>query len=71
MKTYEKQILEFGREIADEILKKEKDPSYTAILDRYSVTKSLSTIYDEDLRKTTEDLEDSIKRELRIRRSEA
>jgi hypothetical protein len=70
MKTYEKQILEFGKEISDEILIKEKNPSYTISLDKYSISKSISTIYDEDLRKTTEDLEDSIKKELKRRREE-
>jgi hypothetical protein len=70
MKTYEKQILEFGKEISDEILIKEKNPSYTISLDKYSISKSISTIYGEDLRKTTEDLEDSIKKELKRRREE-
>jgi hypothetical protein len=70
MKNYEKQILEFGKEIADEILRKEKDPSYTASLDKHSISRSIATIYDEDLRKTTEDLEDSIKKELRRRRED-
>ena len=70
MKTYEKQILEFGKEIADEILIKEKNPSYTISLDKHSISRSISTIYDEDLRKTTEDLEDSIKKELKRRREE-
>ena len=68
MKTYDKQISEFGREIADEILIKEKNPSYSPGLVRESIARSISNIYGESLRKTTEDLEDSIQRELRKRR---
>lgn len=70
MKNYEKQISEFGKEIADEILRREKDPSYQVSLDKHSISRSISIIYDEDLRKTTEDLEDSIKKELRRMREE-
>lgn len=68
MKTYDKQITEFGKEIADEILLREKNPSYTPGLVKESIARSISNIYGEPLRKTTEDLEDSIQRELRRRR---
>jgi hypothetical protein len=69
MKNYEKQIQEFGKEIADEILMKEKDPSYLFCLEKNSISRSISTIYDVDLRKATEDLESSINNELKRRRS--
>ena len=68
MKTYDKQITEFGKEIADEILIKEKNPSYVPFLVKESIARSISNIYGEPLRKATEDLEDSIHRELRRRR---
>lgn len=68
MKTYDKQITEFGKEIADEILTKETNPSYVPFLVKESIARSISNIYNEPLRKTTEDLEDSIQRELRKRR---
>lgn len=68
MKTYDKQITEFGKEIADEILIREKNPSYTPHLVKESIARSISNIYGESLRKATEDLEDSIQRELRRRR---
>lgn len=64
MKTYEKQLEEFGREIADEVITKEKDHKYVASLDKYQISKSLSTIHNKDLRKTTEDLDRSINNSL-------
>lgn len=68
MKTYDKQIAEFGKEIADEVLLKRENPEYKPFLVKESIARSISNIYDQDLRKTTEDLEDSIERELRRRR---
>ena len=68
MKSYEKQIEEFGKEIADEVILKEKNYKYEVFLDRYEIARSLSSIHSEDLRKTTEDLDKSIDRSLsRIR----
>lgn len=68
MKSYEKQLEEFGREIADEVISKEKDYKYKASLDRYEISRSLSSIYSHDLSKTTEDLDRSINKSLsRIR----
>jgi hypothetical protein len=68
MKSYEKQIEEFGKEIADEVVLKEKNYKYEIFLDRYEIARSLSSIHSEDLRKTTEDLDKSIDRSLsRIR----
>ena len=68
MKSYEKQIEEFGKEIADEVILKEKNYKYEGFLDRYEIARSLSSIHSEDLRKTTEDLDKSIDRSLsRIR----
>ena len=37
MKSYEKQLEEFGREIADEVITKEKNHKYEASLDRYQI----------------------------------
>jgi hypothetical protein len=69
MKSYEKQLEEFGREIADEVISKEKDYKYEASLDRYQIAKSLSSIYSKGLIKATEDLDRSINRFLSIRRN--
>jgi len=68
MKTYEKQIHEFGKEIADEILRKEDDYSYQASLDKTTIARSISNIYNQQLEKTMDDLEKSISVELRKRR---
>jgi hypothetical protein len=70
MKSYEKQLEEFGKEIADEVLIKEKDYKYEASLDRYQISRSLASIYNQDLRKATEDLDKSINRTLARRRSQ-
>lgn len=70
MKSYEKQLEEFGREIADEVISKEKDHKYEASLDRYQISKSLASIYNQDLRKATEDLDKSINKTLARRRSQ-
>ena len=68
MKSYEKQLEEFGREIADEVITKEKNHKYEASLDRYQISKSLASIYNQDLRKATEDLDRSIDKSLARRR---
>jgi hypothetical protein len=70
MKSYEKQLEEFGREIADEVISKEKDYKYESSLDRYQIARSLSSIYSQDLRKATEDLDRSINRSLSRMRSQ-
>lgn len=70
MKSYEKQLEEFGREIADEVLTKEKDYKYEASLDRDQISRSLSSIYSKDLIKTTEDLDRSINKSLARMRSQ-
>ena len=66
MKSYEKQLEEFGKEIADEVILKEKNYKYELFLDRYEIARSLSSIHSEDLRKTTEDLDKSIDKSLSI-----
>jgi hypothetical protein len=65
-KVYEKQISEFGREIADETIKKEKDSTYKISLDRFSIASSISSIHNVELRTVTEDLDNSILKEIRI-----
>lgn len=70
MKTYEKHIEELGYEIADEIVKKESDPKWEITLEQNSVSRSLSTIYDKDIKKVSADLDNVIRRSLsRIRNS--
>ena len=64
-KAYEKQISEFGKEIADETIRREKDNTYKASLDRFSIARSISNIYDVELRTVTEDLDNSITREVK------
>jgi hypothetical protein len=71
MKTYEKKIEELGKEIADEIINKEKDPKWEIILDQNKVARSLSNIYDKGLKKTYEDLDNSVRKNLvRMRRED-
>jgi hypothetical protein len=60
MRNYDNQIDLFGKEIADEVIIKENNNKYELTLDRYQIARSLSSIYDQDLRKTTEDLNRSI-----------
>lgn len=64
MKSYEKKIEELGKEIADEIINKEKDPKWEIILDQNKVARSLSNIYDKGLKRTYEDLDKSVRKNL-------
>lgn len=68
MRNYNKQIEKFGKEIADEILEKEKNPSYLPCLDVTDISRSIARIHNTDLGKTMEDLEDSISKEIIKRR---
>ncbi len=71
MKTYEKKIEEMGREIAEEIINKEKDPKWEIILEQNSVARSLSNIYDKGLKRTFDDLDSSVRKNLaKIRRND-
>ena len=65
MKSYEKHIDELAVEIADEIIKKENNPSYQAVLEQNRVARSLSSIHDVGLRKSTEDLDKAVSKFLR------
>lgn len=65
MKSYEKHIDELAIEIADEIIKKQEDPSYQAVLDQNRVARSLSSIHDVGLRKSTEDLDRAVSKFLK------
>jgi len=70
MSTYEKKIEELGKEIAEEIIIKEKDPKWETILDENSVSRSLSNIYSKDIVKVSSDLDREIRKSLsRIRNS--
>lgn len=64
MKSYEKKIEELGKEIAEEIINKEKDPKWEIILEQNSVARSLSNIYDKGLKKTSDDLDSSVRKNL-------
>ena len=69
MRTYEKKIEELGKEIAEEIINKEKDPKWEIILDQNSVARSLSNIYDKGLKRAYDDLDSSVRKNLfRMRR---
>lgn len=71
MKTYEKKIEEMGREIAEEIINKEKDPKWEIVLEQNSVARSLSNIYDKGLKRTLDDLDTAVRKSLaRIRKNE-
>lgn len=70
MKSYEKHVDELGREIADEIIKKENNSSYQIILEQNRIARSLSTIHDVGLRKSTEDLDKSVTKFLKRLRQE-
>lgn len=65
MKSYEQSIQELGHEIADDIIRKEENPKWEVTFYREKVAKSISAIHDRDLRKTIEDLEDSIKKSMK------
>jgi hypothetical protein len=64
MRTYEKKIEELGKEIAEEIINKEKDPKWEIILDQNSVARSLSNIYDKGLKRVYDDLDSSVRKNL-------
>jgi hypothetical protein len=70
MKSYEKHIEELALEIADEILRKEKDYSYQVVLEQNRIARSLSNIHDVGLRKSTEDLDKAVSKALRKLREE-
>lgn len=65
MKTYSDQIRIFGYELADETIKKEKDKNWISNLDRFKIASSISKIYDIDLIQVTDDLDKSIKLNLK------
>lgn len=64
MKSYEKKIEELGKEIAEEIINKEKDPKWEIILEQNSVARSLSNIYDRGLKRTSDDLDTAVRKSL-------
>lgn len=71
MKAYEKKVEELGKEIAEEVINKEKDPKWQIILDQNSVARSLSNIYDKGLKTTYDDLDTAVRKNLaRMRRDQ-
>jgi hypothetical protein len=65
MKTYQNQIELFGHELADDIIKREKNPDWESPLKKMDVCSSLSKIYDVDYRTVIEDMDKQINRSLR------
>lgn len=64
MRAYRKQIEEFAKEIATDVVRRETNESWS-VMDRFATADSIARIYDEDIRKVTEDLEDEIKRNVK------
>lgn len=64
MKSYEKKVEELGKEIAGEVITKEKNPRWEIVLDQNSVARSLSNIYGKNLQKVSEDLDASVRKNL-------
>lgn len=64
MRAYRKQIEEFAKEIATDIVRKETNENWS-VMDRFATADSISRIYDEDIKKVTDDLEDEIKRNVK------
>lgn len=69
MKTYDKHIEELSYEIADDILRKEKDPNWEITFHQYDVAKSLSSIYYREFESVSEDLDNSVRNNLKKIRS--
>lgn len=65
VKTYENHVNELGYEIADDIIKKEENTQWEVTFYRDKVAKSLSLIYERDIKKVSDDLEEAIKRSTR------
>lgn len=65
MESYKKYLEKIAEEIVSEIETKKKYPTYETVLDRYSISESVSRVYDMDLMKVTVDLEDEIKKATR------
>ena len=65
MKTYQNQIELFGHEIADDIIKREKNPDWESPLKKMDICSSLSKIYDVDYRTVIEDMDKQINKSLR------
>ena len=55
---------EFAKEIATDIVRKETNENWS-VMDRFATADSISRIYDEDIKKVTDDLEDEIKRNVK------
>lgn len=64
MKSYEKHLEELSYEIADDLIKNEKNPKWEITLDQTSVAKSLCTIYDKGFKKVSEDLEIGVRKNM-------
>jgi hypothetical protein len=65
MKTYQNQIELFGHEMADDIIKREKNPDWESPLKEMDICSSLSKIYDVDYRTVIDDMDKQINRSLR------
>lgn len=65
MESYKKYLEKIAEEIVSEIETKKKYPTYEPILDRYTISETVSRIYEMDLMKVTVDLDDEIKKATR------
>lgn len=68
MKTYQNQIELFGHEMADDIIKREKNPDWESPLKKMDVCSSISKIYDVDYRTVIEDMDKQINKSLKTLR---
>ena len=69
MKTYQNQIEEFGHEMADDIIKREKDPTWESPLKKMDICSSISKIYDVEYRTVIDDLDKQITKSIKIIRA--
>jgi hypothetical protein len=65
MKNYEKHIEEFGKEIADEAVKKMRDPKFKPYLEKLNIATSISRIYSVEIMMVMEDLDKSISKNIK------
>ena len=71
MKTYQNQIELFGHEMADDILKREKNPDWESPLKKADICSSISKIYDVDFRTVADDIDKQITRSIKSLRAKS
>lgn len=63
MRNYQQAIDQFGHEIADDSVRKERNPEWDVTFHKSNVAKSLSILYSKSIMTVTRDLEKVIKEE--------